>query len=189
VIELAAYHRREKTLRELAQGLGPEHLIGATREMCDRELALVAAATDRDVTFVPDDPAAHDKYAQTGEEAAEPWTLGHVIVHATASSEEAAAHALTLARGLAVDGRSRYEIPWREVNTIEFVRRRIEESRRMRIAMVQAWPDQPHLDITCQPYPSRPAMNAVERFLFGLAHEDSHLDQISKIVRQAQKSQ
>jgi hypothetical protein len=185
VIDFEPYRRREQTLQELADGLGKDDLARLTNEMCDRQLELIAGAEDPDVTLVPDDPDAYDAFASSADEEHIAWTLGHVIVHATASSEEAAAHALTLARGLEVQGRSRYEVPWRRATTASFLRARIQESRRMRLAMLKAWPDEPHLDAFYQSSPKRPPVNAVGRFLGGLAHDDSHLQQITKILTQA----
>ena len=71
-----------------------------------------------------------------------------MIVHTTASSEEAAFIAAELARGVEFHGRSRSEVPWETVTTIEQCRHRLEESRRMRLATLQIWPDEPDLDNT-----------------------------------------
>jgi hypothetical protein len=57
----------------------------------------------------------------------------------------------------------------------------------MRLAMLSAWPDEPHLENFYSPYEGRPAMNAIGRFLSGLAHDDSHLEQIRKIVSQGRE--
>ena len=179
--------RREKSLQDLAERLTGRDLAKLTKEMCARELALIEDAEDEDVAFVPDDPEADDTFASRAEEIGLSWTLGHVVVHATASSEESAALALVLARGLPVEGRSRYEVPWQEATTIEFLRRRIQESLRMRLSMLAAWPEQPHLDNFYAPYEGRPPMNALGRFLGGLAHDDSHLEQIRKIMVQARQ--
>jgi DinB superfamily len=179
--------RKEVSLQDLAQGLTAEDLAKLTKEMCDEQLALIADAEDEDFVFVPDDPDANDTFAANTEEVGLAWTLGHVIVHATASSEESAALALVLARGLPVEGRSRYEVPWEEARTAEFLRRRIQESLRMRLSMLAAWPDKPHLDNFYAPYEGRPPMNAFGRFLGGLAHDDSHLDQMRKIMVQARQ--
>src|SRR5690349_5832175 len=103
---------KEKTLSDIAAGLTHADLILLTNEMIDRQLALIADATDSDVTFIPSDPAANDTYAANPEDVNISWTLGHVIVHATASSEEGAARALTLARGVEIKERSRYEVPF-----------------------------------------------------------------------------
>ena len=179
--------RREKSLQDLAEGLTREDLSKLTQEMCARELALIEDAKDEDVAFVPDDPEANDTFASQAEDVGLSWTLGHVVVHATASSEESAALALVLARGLPVEGRSRYEVPWQEATTIEFLRNRIQESMRMRLSMLAAWPDQPQLENFYAPYEGRPPMNATGRFLGGLAHDDSHLEQIRKIMVQARQ--
>src|SRR5436305_1112305 len=116
------------------------------------------------------------------------WTLGHVAVHTTASSEESAALALTLARGLTPEGRSRYEVPWRSVQTIDQVRHRFEESRRMRLAMLDAWPDEPHLEVLYSVSPRFGPFNATARFLMGLYHDDDHLGQLRELMRQAHDS-
>jgi len=107
------------------------------------------------------------------------------VVHATATAEEAGALALTLARGLPVDGRSRYETPWQTVRTIDQLRHRLEESRRMRLAMLAAWPDGPRLDQSVRLSERFAPMNAIGLYLFGLMHEDEHLSQVAEIMRQA----
>jgi hypothetical protein len=187
VIDFEPMRRREKSLQDLAEGLTRQDLSKLTQEMCARELALIEDAQDEDVAFVPADPEANDTFASQAEDVGLSWTLGHVVVHATASSEESAALALVLARGLPVEGRSRYEVPWQEATTVDFLRRRIQESMRMRLSMLAAWPDQPQLDNFYAPYEGRPPMNAIGRFLGGLAHDDSHLDQIRKIMDQARQ--
>ena len=179
--------RREKAIQELAAGLGPSDLAGLTEEMCTLQLDAIQGAIDEDFSFVPDDPDANDTFAARSEDVGLSWTLGHVVVHTTASSEESAALALTLARGLAIDGRSRYEVPWERATSAGFARRRIEESRRMRLSMLAAWPEQPHLENFYSPFEDRPAMNAVGRFLSGLAHDTSHLEQMRKIMVQARR--
>jgi hypothetical protein len=185
VIDFDAMRRREKSLQDLAEELTQEDLARLTREMCARELALIEDAEDEDVAFVPDDPEANDTFASQSQDVGLSWTLGHVVVHSTASSEESAALALVLARGLRVEGRSRYEVSWQEATTVAFLRHRIQESMRMRLSMLAAWPDLPQLDNFYAPYEGRPPMNAMGRFLGGLAHDDSHLEQIRKIMVQA----
>ena len=169
---------------DLSRNLTKADLYTLTDEMIDTMQNIVADATDAAVVFVPEDPAANDTFG-IPEEKELSWTLGHVIVHATASSEESAALALTLARGLPVEGRSRYELPWQTVQTAAQIRQRLEESRRMRKAMLDAWPDQPNLDITYIPYPSIGSLNAFGRFIMGLYHDDAHLGQLQEIMRQA----
>lgn len=185
MLDFSPVHRGEKTSQQLAAELTPEDLASLTREMCDLQLEAIRDAVDVDVDFVPDDPEANDTFAAKPEDVGISWTLGHVVVHTTASAEESAALALTLARGLAVDGRSRHEVPWESVRTAAYIRGRIEESRRMRLSMLAAWPDQPHLDNFYSPYEGRPPMNALGRFLSGLTHDASHLEQLRKIMVQA----
>jgi hypothetical protein len=55
----------------------------------------------------------------------------------------------------------------------------------MRLASLDMWPDEPHLENRYQAWPHGPVINAVGRFLLGLAHEDGHLDQVREIIRQA----
>lgn len=172
---------REVTLAEFTAGLTPADLHRLTNEMIDHMLDLVADCTDEDVTFVPEDPAARDVYAATEAEQNIAWTLGHVIVHTTASAEESAFLAAELARGVQRDGRSRSEIPWQSVTTIAQCRHRLQESRRMRLASLGLWPDAPHLEMSQSPRP----MNAIGRFVLGLVHDNDHLGQIAEIVRQA----
>jgi DinB superfamily len=188
MLDFGPVHSREKTSQELAAGLSRDDLAKLTEEMCDLQLEAIREAVNEDVDRVPDDPEANDTFAAKPEDVGLSWTLGHVVVHATASSEEAAAIALTLARGLPVDGRSRFEVPWEGVRTVAFIRGRIEESKRMRLAMLAAWPDEPHLDNFYAPSEGRPPMNALGRFLSGLVHDSSHLDQMRKIMAQDRSS-
>jgi DinB superfamily len=185
VIDFGPLRRKEVSLQDLAAGLSHSDLGRLTREMCAAQLAAIEDALDQDVVMVPDDPEANDTFAAQAEDVGLSWTLGHVVVHTTASSEESAALGLTLARGLPVEGRSRYEVPWEQARTVVFIRHRIEESLRMRLAMLAAWPDQPDLANFYAPYEGRPPMNALGRFLGGLAHDDSHLEQMRKIMDQA----
>ena len=187
MLDFGPVHRGERSSQDLAAGLGREDLARLTEEMCDLQQEAISDAVDEDAVFVPDDPEANDTYAANAEDVNLSWTLGHVVVHATASSEESAALALTLARGLPVEGRSRYEVPWQEATTAAYLRERIEGSRRMRLAMLAAWPAQPHLDNFYKPYENRPPFNAVGRFLSGLSHDASHLEQLRKIMAQARR--
>ena len=188
MLDFAAVRHKTITFDELVAGLGIAELQVLTNEMIDTMLSLIAPCTDADVGFQPVDPEADDPYAETADEADVAWTLGHVIVHVTASAEESAALASEMARGVEVHGRSRHEVPWESVTTIAQCRSRLEESRRMRLASLLMWPDQPHLDVRYQPWSTAPVINAVGRFLFGLWHDDDHLGQIAAIVKQAQEA-
>ena len=185
MIDFTPLRSREKTLGEIVADFTVDDLRDLTNEMIDRQLALIADCTDEDVVFVPEDPAAEDKFAADAEDVGLAWTLGHVIVHVTASSEEKAFLAAELARGIDREGRSRYETPWESVTTIAQVRARLEESRRMRLASLDMWPDDPDFSLTINYRWLRGPMNAVARFCMGLIHDDDHLEQIAEIVRQA----
>ena len=186
MLDFTPVRERRITLIELADGMTRVNLRGLTNEMIDTQLKLITDCTDADVIFVPQDPEADDPFASNPEDVTLAWTLGHVIVHVTASSEEAGAIAAELARGVNFHGRSRKETPWQTVTTIEHCRQRLEESRRIRLASLEMWPNQPHLEIEYQTRPEAPRMNAKARFLYGLMHDDDHLEQIGKIVSQAQ---
>lgn len=185
MLDFSRLRAREATLGELVDGLTVDDLRDLTNEMIDYQLELISECDDADVVFVPEDPHAEDKYAANAEEANIAWTLGHVIVHVTASSEEKAFLAAELARGVDREGRSRYETPWETVTTIEQVRARLEESRRMRLASLDMWPDEPDYSLTINYRWLRGTMNAIGRFCMGLLHDDDHLEQIAEIVRQA----
>jgi hypothetical protein len=185
MLDFSQVLNKKMTYKQLVVGLTQADLRHLTNEMIDEQLRLISGCVDRDVVFVPLDPQADDPYAGTKAEVNLAWTLGHVIVHVTASSEESAFLAAELARGVPHrEGRSRYEVPWDTVTTILACRQRLEESRRIRLASLDIWPDDPHLDNV---YTSRYAsyVNPVVRFVLGLMHDDSHLGQIAEIVRQA----
>ncbi len=186
MLDFARVHNKEITVNELCAGLTPADLRHLTDEMVNAMLGLIAGCTDADVIFTPEDPVAYDKYAATLEELSVPWTLGHVIVHVTASSEECAFLAAELARGVSDRaGRSRYEVPWPSVTTVAQCRERLEGSRRMRLACLAAWPDPPHAETIYRFRPDGPVFGAAGLFAYGLFHDDSHLGQIAEIVRQA----
>jgi hypothetical protein len=167
--------------------IGYDDLRNLTDEMVDRILELLEGCSDTDVTFVPEDSEAEDNFAANPADVTLPWTLGHVIVHTTASAEEAAFLAAELARGVEWHGRSRYEVPWQTVTTIRQCRERLEESRRMRHAMLDVFPAAPHLENIYEPRPGL-QYNCLSRFVSGLMHDDSHLQQISKIVAQSRRA-
>jgi hypothetical protein len=171
-------------LSDLARDLTPVALAEASRAMTADFIERLRAGADGDVTFVPDDPAADDTFAVDPAETRLAWTLGHVIVHVSASAEEAAFLAAELARGVEPHGRSRYELPWPAVVTIEACRDRLRESERMILATLGTWPDEPHLEVA---YTTSGGLlrNAPARFLGGLMHADSHRAQVSEILRQA----
>jgi hypothetical protein len=185
MLDFAAVKEKRIKFPALIAGLTKENLADLTNEMIDTILVQIAGCEDGDVTFVPEDPEAQDTFAANSADAKLAWTLGHVVVHVTASSEEAAALATELARGVELHGRSRYETPWQEITTIAQCRQRLEESRRMRLASLEMWPDPPHLECTYIHSPAMGELNAIGRFTLGLRHDHDHLQQIDDIVRQA----
>src|SRR4051794_9543908 len=176
MLDFTPVRNKELQMSQLVAALTPADLRSLTNEMIDTMLGQIAESTDADVTFVPEDPGAHDSAAATEAELDIAWTLGHLIVHVTASSEEAAAIAAELARGVVPyrGGRSRSEVQWETVTTIAQCRHRLEESRRMRLASLDMWPDQPDLANSFQP-PREGAepTTAVMRFVGGLSHDDN----------------
>jgi hypothetical protein len=185
MLNYEAVRSKTLTINELAATLTIKELRDLTNTMIDRMLTLLEPGAETDAGFQPVDPAAHDRHAATPAELALPWTLGHVVAHSTASSEEAAAVAAELARGVPFHGRSRFEAPWATLTTLADCRQRLEESRRMRLASLEMWPDPPHLEILCEVIPGWAQVNALGRFVLGLMHDDSHLEQMAEIMRQA----
>ena len=173
------------SIKEITEGMDFDNLYSMTDEMIDAMLEEIEDARDEDVIFIPYDPDAYDEYASDMSEKGISWTLGHVVVHTTASAEESAALATSLARGVHLDAeyRSRYEVPWQQMKSVDQLNERFEESRRMRHALLNAWPVPPHLEVTYHPdYPGDVDLNAIDRFVLGLSHDFDHLGQIRKII-------
>ncbi|MCA9955684.1 MAG: DinB family protein [Anaerolineales bacterium] len=185
MLDLTPVRNKEMSYAELVADLTVTDLRDLTNEMIDYQLNLLATCTDADVVFVPVDPNADDPYAAEAADKDIAWTLGHLIVHVTASSEESAALAAEMARGVVRDGRSRSEIPWETVTTVAQCRQRLEESRRMCLASLDMWPDEPYLDNTVTPWAAIGEIDAYGRFVLGLAHDQGHLAQIEDVIAQA----
>jgi hypothetical protein len=174
------------TTHDATYTLRLDELRALTTEGIDLALKLIRKCVDEDVTFIPDDPHAHDDGAGEGE-ASIAWTLGHIIAHMTASSEEHTTIAAELARGVEYHGRSRYEVPWRVITTVAQCRARLKESRRIRLASLSAWPDEPHLDNIHLAWEDGPLYGPIQHMLLGLRHDAAHLEQIRDVVRQARE--
>ena len=188
MLDFQSIRDKKIKLQELVNGLTNEDMRRELNEMYEEVLRLISDCTNTYVTFEPTDEKADDPYAVSGEESIA-WTLGHVIVHLTASMEESAAIASELARGVEYHGRSRWEVPWREVTTIEQCRTRMNESRRMCLASLEMWPETPHMDNTYTPaYQGALPLTCISRFASGLKHASDHLGQIEDIVQQAKSS-
>ncbi len=190
MIDFSPMRDGELTYLEFAarENIGPAELKQLSDESVDLLLGLLDELKDADIVFEPEDPDADDPFAVEGEEEIG-WNFGHLIAHVTASSEEGAALSSLLARGVPAAERPRYETPWRAIKSVAQVRQRLEESRRMRNAYLETWPDAPLLDV-CRDVSERFSarfgeMNAPAAFLFGLSHEVGHYEQIEEVRRQA----
>jgi hypothetical protein len=165
--------------------IATEELRRLTNAVFDSARKLLRRCKDFDVTFVPVDLLADDPYAEAGHDVNVGWTLGHIIAHLTAGAEESAALAAELARGVAYHGRSRNEIPWESMKTVEQCRARMDECRRICLASLGMWPALPNLANTYIPWEDAAPMGATARYLLGLRHAIAHLGQMSDAVAQA----
>jgi hypothetical protein len=192
MIDFSPVRNKEKKYIELwrENGITRDDLRQATHESIDFLLNLIADLDDADLVFDPIDPDADDPNAVEGEEKIG-WSIAHLIAHVTASSEEGAANSSLLARGVPeVKDRPRYETPWREIISKAQAVQRLEESRRMRLAYLETWPDNPHYSNYRIPKSERSRelngdMNAPACFMSGLSHEIGHYEQFKEVKRQA----
>ena len=189
-IDFTPFHNGEKKIIDIAAQYTLDDLKQAANASIDWILDAIKDLDDAAITFNPVDPDAHDPYAVSGEEHIG-WNLGHLVAHVTASTEEWATYSSILARGneYPAEPRLRYETPWRDITTKAQAVQRLEESRRMRLAYLETWPDQPHLDVKRELSPrfieKIGEMNAPAALLFGLKHEYDHYDQILDVAEQA----
>ncbi len=188
MLDFTPVRTKVRTMNQLAADLTHDELRRLTEESVDRMLELLTGGDDVKVTFVPHDPDAHDAAADETADVDLAWTLGHVIVHTTASAEEYAAMATELARGVPFHGRPRYETPWQTITTFAQCRQRLLESRRIRMASLDMWPDEPHLDNGYVAWDTSGWVNAKGIFVWGLAHDADHLRQMTKILGQAKSA-
>ncbi len=192
-IDFSALEAGEVSLLDFATQLSVEQLRQATNESIDTLLEIIRATDDAGVVFEPYDPDADDPYAVEGEKAIG-WSLGHLVVHVTSSSEEWATYSSILARGIGypAEPRLRYETEWKTITSQAQCIQRLEESRRMRLAYLDTWPDEPNLELLRELSPRFIELfgqfNAPACFLFGLKHELGHHDQFREALRQAQEA-
>lgn len=192
MIDFSPVLNGETTLYELSQTLKltAADLRAATNASLDTILAILGDADDAQLTHIPYDPDANDPYAPP-ELQHVGWSLAHLVAHVTASSEEAAAVASILARGIPYtrEPRLRYETDWQTLTTRAQVLGRIAESRRIRLAYLDTFPDAPQLEVfrdTSERFAERHGkLNATAQFLYGLKHEVGHHDQFRDAARQA----
>lgn len=189
-IDFAPVNNKEKTMLEFSRQFSLKDLRAATNASIDFMLEIVRSLNDSQVVFLPHDPYADDPHAVAGEEHIG-WSVAHLVAHVTASGEEWATYSSILARGIAypAEPRLRYETNWHSVTTQAQCIQRLEESRRMRLAYLDIWPDNPDLDKQRELSPRFierfGQMNAKAAFLFGLRHEVDHHEQIKEAARQA----
>lgn len=178
---------------EFSKKLTAADLKAATNASIDTMLEIVRPLNDEQVAFLPIDPLADDPHAKPGEEKIG-WSVAHLVVHVTASSEEWATYSSILARGLTypAEPRLRYETEWTTVTTTAQCIQRLEESRRIRLGYLNAWPDHPNLDNQRTMSDNFVAkfgpMNAAACLLFGLKHEMGHFAQFRDAALQAQQA-
>lgn len=188
--DFAPVENNEMTLLQFSKNFTVEDLRAITNESIDTLLKIVQGLNDTQVTFLPHDPEADDPFAKPGEEKIG-WSIAHLVVHVTASSEEWATYSSFLARGIPypAEPRLRYETEWKSVTTTAQCIQRLEESRRIRLGYLAAWPDQPNLEIKRELSPrfieKFGQFNAPACFLFGLKHEFGHYAQFREVARQA----
>ena len=185
-IDFTPIYRGERKVSDLANDVTLEDLRAATEEQIDEMLSLIRDLSDAQTVALAADSAA---------EGGVDWNVGHLIAHATASSEEGAAVSSILARGIdyPFEPRLRWEADWTTLATTAACVRRLEESRRMRHGYLRAWPDEPRRD-TFRALPEAFAarvgpLNAFGAYLLGLLHEAGHLPQLRDIVAQARTAQ
>jgi hypothetical protein len=190
LIDFSPVADNEVILYDFSQRFSVDDLRRATHASIDTILAIIGDADDAQVAFLPSDPNADDPLAPP-EERYLGWSLAHLVAHVTASSEEAATYSAILARGIVYprEPRLRIETDWHILKTRAQVLQRLEESRRMRLACLDMWPDQPRLDVfraVSERYIERNGQsNAKAAFLYGLKHEWGHLDQMRDVAQQA----
>ncbi len=166
---------RTRSMPEQVAHVQHGDLPGLTAELYDRLDTLIAGLTDAQVVFVAEDPAQDEEPG---------WNMVHVILHITASAEEGMALGSSLARNVEFTGRSRFEPDWETITTAEQVTQRLAESRRMALAFLETWPDDPYLDNTYEHNFFGP-MNAMSHAVLGLWHGAHQIPQAEEIARQA----
>lgn len=192
MVDFSPVKNKEKKYIDLwhDDNLTIQDLRDATTRSIAHILSLISSLDDAGIAHEPQDDNANDPYAVEGEENIG-WTVGHLVAHVTASSEESAAFASMLARGVeGLEHRPRYETPWREVDTKAKAIQRLEESRRIRLAYLDTFPDEPHYNNLRTGLSERAQnawgdLNAPAEFLRGLSHEVGHYSQIEDAVQQA----
>lgn len=193
LIDFSPVDRHEMQMLEFSKQFSLADMKAATNASIDWIQDIIKDMSDAQMTFLPYDPDADDPHAIEGEEKIG-WSLAHLVVHVTASAEEGAAFSSILARGIPYpkEPRLRYETNWHTVTTKTQAVQRLEESRRMRLAYLDTWPDAPHLDVyresSERSIEKFGYINAAASFLGSLKHEWGHYDQFREVARQAREA-
>jgi len=192
LIDFSPVYAGDLQLLQFSQRFSKDDLRAATITYYDQILEILKATNDNGIVFTPDDPEADDPYVEDPAERYIGWTLAHQVVHVTASQEENAGFSSLLARGIPVGGRMRSETHWRTITTQAQAVQRLEESRRMCLAYLEAWPNEPKLDVyreaSANSIERIGYLNAAAIYLAGLKHTDGHMAQFRETLRQAQAS-
>ena len=187
LIDFQPVFNKEKALIDLANEYSHADLGAALNSYVDFTLQIINGVDDEQATYIPADPNADDPHATTEADRHIGWNLVHLVMHVTATAEEAAAFSSILARGIAIGGRLRSERDWREVTTCAEAVARLEECRRMCLAYLATWPDRPDL-ATVRIMPENLGWlkpNAPVSFLAGLMHWHKHIEQFQQVAEQA----
>ena len=171
-IDYQAANERRWSVVDQFTHVKPTDLVPLTNDIFDRIAALLVGVND--VTFIP---------ARAASDGEDEWNLAHVICHLTAGLEENACSSSILARGAELSSRARAETDWEMVGTSDQLDQRLAESRRITLAYLGAWPDQPNLQNIAEHAYFGP-LNCVAQFVIGVVHARSHLEQIAKLVRE-----
>ena len=190
-IDFTPVQNREVKIIDWAAQFSQADIREAANASIDFMLDIIADLTDADVTFIPFDAEAHDSHAPA-ELQNIGWSVGHLILHVTASTEEYASVAAILARGIAYppEPRLRVEADWQTAaRTVDECRQRIVESGRMRNAFLDSFPDQPNTDTRWERSEKFieifGEMNYKAAVMMGLSHEYGHRAQFLDAKTQA----
>ncbi len=190
ILDFAPVIDNQMNMLEFSKHFSVDDLKAATNESIDTLIKIVRGLNDAQVVFLPFDPEADDPHAKPGEEKIG-WSIAHLVVHVTASSEEWATYSSFLARGIPypAEPRLRHETEWKTVTSVAQSVQRLEESRRIRLGYLAAWPDVPDLETKRELSPRfierNGQFNAAACFLYGLKHELGHYAQFREVARQA----
>src|SRR5258708_23853908 len=149
LINFQPVYNKEKTLGDLASQYSNADLHAALNSYVDFTIQIINSVSDEQALYIPPDPDANDPYATTEAEHHMGWSLVHLVMHVTASAEEAAAFSSILARGIAIGGRLRSERDWRPVAACAAGVARFEQMRRICLPYLRTLPDQAALATVC----------------------------------------